>query len=148
MIIDGYLQFDSNLGLTSTATSTNVIDLVNARDLGVGDDPAMKLAVIVTETFLSAGATTLQIQVQGSTDNSSYTVMAESAAIGKASLVQGANVFPIHLPSIAPGQALPRYLRLNYVVATGPFTDGQLSAMLVLDNQRERAYPPGITIAN
>ncbi len=148
MIIDGLLQFDSNLGLTATSTSTNVIDLVNARDLGIGDDPAMRVAVLVTETFLSAGATTLQVQVQGSTDNSSYTVMAESAAIGKASLVLGANVLPIMLPSVAPGQALPRYLRLNYVVATGPFTDGSLSAMLVLDNQQNRAYPPGITINN
>lgn len=148
MIIDRLLQFDSNLALTATATSTDVVDLLNARDLGIGDDPAMRLAVIVTETFLSAGATTLQVQIQGSTDNSSYTVMAESAAIGKASLTLGAQVLPIMLPSVAPGQALPRYLRLNYVVATGPFTDGQLSAYLVLDNQQNRAYPPGIVIAN
>jgi hypothetical protein len=46
MIIDGLLVFDSNLALTSTQTSTNVIDLVNARDVGVGDAPAMKLTVM------------------------------------------------------------------------------------------------------
>jgi hypothetical protein len=147
MILDGTLLFDSGVAVTATAVSTNVVDLVNPRDLG--NDPEMKVELVVTAAMLSAGATTLQVQFQGSTDNSTYTTYAESPAIAKASLTAGArSLLPINLPSPGPGVALPRYLRLNYIVATGPFTAGNLTAFLVLDKQMNITYPPGIAIAN
>ena len=76
MILDGLLQFDSaaNLALAvGTYNSTNVIDLGvtsgiptsanggGARDIGIGDDPAMKLLVDITTTFTSGGAGTLAL---------------------------------------------------------------------------------------
>src|SRR5437867_74417 len=116
MILDGQLVFDaSGTTITTTATSTNVIDLSVARDLGVGDNPALKLAITVGTAFTSTAAATLQIQVQGSTDNSNFTVMAESRAYAIADLTAGTSLFPIDLPRPGGAQAIPRYLRLNYV---------------------------------
>lgn len=148
MILDGTLLFDSAAAVTATAASTNVIDLVASRDLGAAR-PRMEVEVVVTTAMLSAGATTLQIQFQGSTDNSSWSTYVEGPAIAKASLTAGArHLLPVALPQPATGLAIPRYLRLNYVVATGPFTAGALTAALVLDKQNNIAYPPGIAIAN
>lgn len=148
MIIDGLLLFDSNLALTSTQTSTNVIDLVNARDVGVGDAPAMKLTVMSTVLFQSAGSSTLTITLQDSTDNSTYTTLAVSPAVAKAVMVAGARLWGVDIPALPAGRSLGRYLRLNYTVATADFTAGNLSAMVVLDDQLNRAYPPGIAISN
>jgi hypothetical protein len=148
MIIDGLLLFDSAFALTVTAPSTNVIDLLNARDIGVGDHPGMEIMFEMLTPLLSAGATTLQVQAQGSTDNSTYTTYAETPAIGKAALTAGRYVLPISWPRPDPGAALPRYLRLNYIVATGPFTGGTITAALVLDRQDNVNYPAGVTVAN
>lgn len=148
MIMDGQLLFDSAAAITATANSTNVIDLSQARDLGIGDGPALKVNCQVVTTFQSAGATTLNIQVQGSTDNSSYSVMAQTDAIPKAALVAGAGAFNIDLPRPQPGQAVPRYLRVVYTVATGPFTAGNMTTFLNIDRQENIAYPAGINIAN
>jgi len=146
MIIDGLLLFDSNLALTSTQTSTNVIDLVNARDVGPGNSTA--LTVMSTVLFQSGGSSTLTITLQDSTDNSTYTTLAVSPAIAKANMTAGARLWGVTIPPLPAGRALGRYLRLNYTVGTADFTAGNLSAMIVLDDQLARAYPPGITISN
>lgn len=148
MIIDGLLLFDTAFALTVTAPSTNVVDLLNARDIGVDGYPGMAIMFEVLTPLLSAGATTLQVQAQGSTDNVTYTTYAETPAIGKAALTAGRYVLPTTWPRPDPGAALPRYLRLNYVVATGPFTGGTITAALVLDRQDNVNYPAGVTVAN
>lgn len=154
MYMDGLLLFDTALALTATQTSTNVVDLVNARDLGVGDDPALDVVVQVQTALLSAGATTLTVYIEGSTDNTTYTVYARTDAIPKASLVAGAKI-SIDLPRMPPQAAgRPRYLRMNYIVTTGPFTGGTLTAFIVVDDQQgvgspnALSYAPGIVIAN
>lgn len=148
-ILDGQLVFDaSGTTITTTATSTNVIDLTNPRDMGIGDNPALKLNITVGTAFTSTAAATLQIQVQGSTDNSNFTTMAESRAYAIADLVAGSKLFPIDLPAVGGVQAIPRYLRLNYVGGVATFTTGKLSAYLVLDRQDNVAYPAGINILN
>jgi len=154
MYMDGLLLFDTALALTASAASTNQIDLLNARDMGVGDDPALDVVVQVGSALLSAGATTLTIQVQGSTDNVTYTTYAQSDAIPKANLTAGAK-FSIDMPRMPPHAAgRPRYLRLNYVVATGPFTGGNITSFIVVDDQQNAGspnflgYAPGIVIAN
>jgi hypothetical protein len=149
MIIDGLLQFDPALSaITTTRVSTNVIDLLNARDLGGPTSPAMWLYVGVNAAFTAAGAATLTIQMQGSADNSTYATYGESRALSIADLtpVQRAMIasWPLRLSS----DVLPRYLRLNYVVATGPFTAGSLNAQLVLDPQYNFAYAAGVNITN
>lgn len=110
MIFDNNLIFSNNQALTSTtAPSTNVIDLqgglaINAgidaatglaktnlaEDIGRGDGVAIpKVACFVTTAGVSAGGATLQVQLQGAADTGAsepggtpdtYTTYAETPA--------------------------------------------------------------------
>lgn len=149
MIIDGLLQFDPALSaITVTRRSTNTIDLLNARDIGGQNSPPMWLYVAVNAAFTAAGAGTLTIQMQGSVDNISWTTYGETRALSIADLANVARVMLASWPLRGPGDALPRYLGLNYVVATGPFTAGSINAELVLDAQQYGQYPAGVNITN
>lgn len=157
MILDGALQFTGTPGLvsndtptTGTQQSTNIVDLVNARDMGIGDDPAIKLLCVVRTTF--TGGTSLQVQFQGAPDAGSgtpgtYVTYAESAAVLEADLVAGRYLLPMDVPRPPPGAPLPRYYRLQYVSA-GTHGAGGIYASLVLDRQDYVGYPPGITVPN
>jgi len=162
MILDGLLQFSGTAGTnvasgtgtdsptTGAQFSNNVIDLGVGRDLGIGDDPAIKVTVACVTTF--TGGTSLQISVQGSTDNSTFTTMASGPVIVEANLIAGTHLCDIDLPRIAgalpdrPGasQALPRYLRLGYT-SVGTHGAGALYAYLNLDRHDQIAYPSGFT---
>lgn len=150
MILDGLLVFSSAQALTATADSTNVIDLLNARNLGAGNDsPAIKIMLSVGTAFQSTGSSTLSAALAGSTDNSTYTTMVIMPTATKANMVAGAVIGNVDLPSTALGQALPRYLKLVYTVGTADFTAGTLNAALVLDRQNNRSpYPAGSVVAN
>lgn len=181
MYIDNQLVFSNNQAITSTAPSTNVVDLsgfgsgnaennvignttVWGEDLGIGAgvfQPTMLCNV--TTAFASSGSTaTLNIQVQGSPDTappssgtpSGYTTYAESGVIPAATingLAAGSRLLGFSLPARIPDQLgnLPRFLRLNYVVASGPFTAGNLYAAIVLDRQAWDAkfYPNNYVVA-
>jgi hypothetical protein len=167
MILDGALQFSGTAGsasamtdspTTGTQQSTNVLDLLNARDLGVGDDPSLELMIQIMTTF--ASGTSLQVQLQGAPDNGSgspgtYTTMWDSGALAEASLVAGRYIMAGTMPRVllptgvgpTAAQALPRFLRLQYVTV-GTHTAGALAGFIVLDRQDSISYPPGITIAN
>jgi hypothetical protein len=154
MILDKLLQFDpSGTAITVTGPSTNVLDLLNARDLSiVGMGPAMEAVVTVILALTSAGATTLQIQFQGSADNITWTTYGQTDAIPKANLPTGTVIrIPWSPQAEAPHAAgLPRYHRLNYVVATGPFTAGTVESDMVIAPQASNppTYAPGIVVAN
>jgi hypothetical protein len=161
MIIDGLLQFSGTAGIagstdsptTGAQFSNNVIDLQNARDLGIGDDSAIEVLCVVTTAF--TGGTSLAVSVQGSVDNSTFTTMITGPVVAEANLIPGTNLANFTLPRIAgalmdrPGatQALPRYLRLGYTTV-GTHGAGALFASMVLDRHDQIAYPPGIVIAN
>ena len=157
MIIDGALQFTGTPGVagspdtptTGTQQSTNIIDLVNARDMGIGDDPALKLLCVV-QTAFTAG-TSLQVQFQGAPNNAgspgTWTTYAESAAVLEADLVIGRYLLPMDIPRPPPGAALPRFYRLQYVTA-GTHSTGTIFAAIVLDRADYVVYPSGITIPN
>ncbi len=155
MIQDALLIFDpAGTAITTTATSTNVLDLLNKRDLGIGSSPdEPNLMVTVGTTF--AGGTSINVQFQTSPDNSTWTTAAESGVIALANLVAGARLLNIPIPSPAPGAALPRYYRLNYVVV-GTMTAGTVTSELlgILDEFPQQAagyvggYPPGVVVYN
>ena len=167
MIMDGLLQFTGTAGntaalfdtpTTGTQQSTNTLDLLNARDLGIGDDPAIEIMIQVRTTF--TGGTSLQVQLQGAPDNGSglpgtWTTMLDSGALVEAGLVAGSYILAVPMPrtllptGLGPSasQALPRFLRLNYITA-GTHGAGTLVGTLVLDRQDQISYPPGIVIAN
>jgi hypothetical protein len=173
MILDGALQFTGVAGVTTVGSGTgqgtagmgddpmlaaitasnNTIDLLNARDMGVGDDPALKLVCSVS--VAGVGGTSMQVSIQGSVDNSSWITLATGQGIGVANLAVGTYLLAIDLPRIAgpfpdrpgPIMGLPRYLRLAYSAA-GVFTGGRMFGYLALDRTDQIAYPPGIVIAN
>jgi hypothetical protein len=73
----------------------------------------------------------------------------------EANLIAGARLLDDDVPRPVPGQALPRYLQLQYVTV-GVHTGGALKGFIVLDRHDlpEQAnailggYPAGINIAN
>ena len=149
MIIDGLLQFDPALSaITVTRVSTNTIDLLAQRDIGGQNGPPMWLAVGVNAAFTAGGAATLVVQMQGSVDNATWTTYGESRALAIADLTPVGRLLIASWPLRLAIDAKPRYLRLNYVVATGPMTAGSINAQLVLDAQQYDQYPAGITITN
>lgn len=182
MILDSFLLFSGGGGgvgngdgatdspTTGTQVSSNVIDLGivsgipsyanggGARDIGVGDDPSLKLFVTVTTLF--AGASTLQILLQGAPDSGAgvpgaYTTMYSGPVVAAASLVAGARLADIDIPRPVPGQAVPRFLRLEYVNG-GTSTAGAVECGIVIDRNDQivgdtgkiSGYPAGINVAN
>lgn|SRR5690348_16536780 len=145
MIIDGNLQLSNNQAITTTADSTNIVDLLNAGDLGAGED--LRVAITCLATCTAAGAATLNIQLVGAANGDgafgSPQIIDETSAIPKASLLIG-NRFELNIPRIWAGSAVlasVRYLKLTYTVATGPLTAGSFSANIVKSNQDNRSYP-------
>jgi hypothetical protein len=146
MILDKLLRFSDAQAITASAASTDVIDLGVLADYNVGYE--LEVLLLVTEAFTASGAGTLVTALEGSVDNSAWTVMAETAAIGKAALTAGSQIARWTLPGPIAGQANPRYFRINYTVATGPMTAGKVTAAILLDRPRNHAYPAGITVTN
>lgn len=170
-MIDSNLLFDpANTAITATAASTNVIDAAGTglpaspqmRDLGPGAKP-LKARVVVQQAFTAAGAATLQVQLEAAPDNGSgapgaYAILAQSDAIPKASLIAGAFIdlvippAPPQMDVLPPDEvagSAPRFYRLNYVVATGPFTAGQVESMIVSNDADTNfgGYPRGYSIS-
>lgn len=153
MILDQQLQLDpAATAITVTAASTNVIDLTNARDLAIGDAfESPELVLTVTTAFTAVGAATLRIQFQGSTDNITFTTYCQTDDIPKANLTAGTVIKLRISPQPPHAVGLPRYLRVNYIVTTGPFTAGKLECDLVpvaQQNNNPPSYAPGVTVSN
>lgn len=151
MLLDSQLCFDpAGTAVTATAASTNVLDMVNARDMGIGRK--LQLLVLGNGLFAAAGAATLNIQLQGSPDNATWVTFSETGPLSIAQLnspsAQNIDLMSQDLPGRAPGAPLPRYYRLNYVVTTGPFTAGAMQAYLTLGRDDNIAYPSGFNPAN
>lgn len=179
MIIDGLLVFTAKTSgpmtgdtITTSGNSTDSIDLhmaglpvlannQGARDLGIGDDPALKMLVQCLNTF--AGGTSLQVGLQGAQDNGSgapgaFTTYWLSPVYALATLVQGARLYDMDLPRPPAGVGMPRFLRLVYTIV-GTFSGPSLLfGAIVLDrfdqpynaanNAIQGGYPPGVVIAN
>ena len=154
---------------TGTQTSSNIIDLGlagiptsanggGARDIGTGDDPMLKLSIIVTTAF--ASGTSLQVNLQGAPDNGSgapgaYTTMWTGPVVAEAGLTAGIQYSNIDVPRPQPGQPLPRFLQLQYI-SVGTHTVGQIEGQIVIDRDDQvvgttglySGYPAGINVAN
>lgn len=126
MILDKQTELSNAQAITASAASSNQLDLGPNGPFGssggVGPEP---LVFNIDTTFTAAGAATLTVQLRSSNNAnmSSPTIHSVSDAIPVASLVAGSK-FPFK-PNIP--QDAKRYLDVNYVVATGPFTAGAIS---------------------
>lgn len=131
MLLDGETQFSNRQAITTTAVSTNTIDLGAAGTRANNTSPLTRdiggwvedLLIQVTQDF--AGGTSVQVQMQ-TDDNVAFaspTVVAQTAAIPVSSLKAGYR-FPL---SGFPVGTSERFVRLNYVVA-GTMTAGTITA--------------------
>ena len=188
MIIDGLLLFTGNsngatatiassayadLPTTGTQRSSNIVDIGitnglpasaagggGARDLGIGDDPALKL--VVRNLTAWSATCTCQIVLEGAPDAGSntpgsYTQMWASAVIANAQLaLAGIDLANVDLPRLAPGQSLPRFYRLSFITAAASNSLGTVEAMIVIDQDNpivsstgyQSGYQAGVTVAN
>lgn len=170
MILDGLLVFDPNPTSVAiaagTQASTNVIPLAatgqipvlanlqGARDMGIGDNPALKINVQVVVAFTSGGAGTMSVAFQGAPDNGSgapgtFTTYYVSPVYALATLaVIGARLMDMDIPRPPAGVGMPAFYRLLYTVATATMTAGSVFSAIVLDRQDYINYPAGLTISN
>lgn len=141
MLLDKSLELSSAQAVTSTAMSTNVIDLGSARNIG---NTELYLFIKVGAAVTAAGAATVNFQLQ-TDDNSAMSSAAtlfDSGAIGKASLTAN-TVLRYRLPVSANYE---RYLGLNYTVSTGPLTAGDFSAWISDSVQENTTYASGFAV--
>lgn len=184
MILDGFLQFcgtsngatggitsgaNTDAPTTGTQTASNIIDLGlsgipssanggGARDIGIGDDPMLKLLVEVTTAFVNG--TSIQAELAGAPDDGSggqgaYTVMWLGPAVLEANLIAGAYLANVDVPRTIPGQPLPRFLRLRFITV-GTHTAGAVQGTIVIDRFDQvigttgaiSGYPAGVVVNN
>ena len=179
MILDAFQAFSQaqNLAQVVGSYDSNILDFGiqsgiptsanggGARDMGIGDDPALKLLVQVVTAFVSAGGGTLQVTMKGAIDDgtgtntpAAFSSWWVSPLYTAAQMVAGARLYDMDFPRPPQGVAIPRFVKLTYGVATATITAGNLSAFVVLDREDQAyqstsnavlgGYPAGITVAN
>ena len=143
MITDALLRVSEDQALTTTAVSTNTVDLSVARDIGEGTTLYMNFAV--TEALANGTSVTFEVITSASANLGTPTVIGSSAAIVTASLTLGKNIVVTLNPSIAgKGQ---RYLGARYTIA-GTFNAGKVTADIVETiGDGQKYYASGFTVA-
>jgi hypothetical protein len=150
MIMDAQNLFSDAQAVTTTAGSTNYIDLgplatgQDGRDVGVGDK-ALRLVIITDTAVQSTASSTVTFSLEKDiyTDFTTAVAVWTSAAVAKATLVAGYKVADIALPKMDTA----KYLRVKYTVATADLTTGAFTAFLTLDSQDKQAYAAGYSFA-
>lgn len=143
MITDINLRVSTAQALTTTAVSTDKVDLTQARDIGEGTRLFMNFAVPTALT----GGTSVNFEAVVADDaalTTNVTVIGATGAIAAASLVAGAQ-FDVGLqPQVASlGR---RYLGARYTIV-GTFSAGTVTTDIVHDIQDgKKFYPGGFTV--
>ena len=145
MLLNSQEVFSDAQAVTSTAISTNVIDLNpvagpnTLQDVGSGEAIYLVVVTETTATDTSSDATLTVTLESDSTENlaTSATVHYSTGAIAFAGFATAGTVLAaIKLPA----GSYERYLGVRYTVASGPLTAGKFDAFLVKDVQQFRAY--------
>ena len=143
MITDSLLRVSEDQAVTSTAVSTNTVDLGVARDMGEGTTLYMNFAL--TEAFANGTSVTFEVITSASANLGSTTVIGSSAVLATAALTLGKNIVVTLNPDIAgKGQ---RYLGARYTVA-GTYNAGKVTADIVETiGDGQKFYASGFTVA-
>lgn len=143
MITDKLLRVSDAQAVTTTAVSTDTVDLSVARDIGEGDDLYMNFAV--TEAFAGGTSTNFEVIIADNAAlSSNVVVIGASGAIVTAGLTLGTNVAVRLNPQIA--SLGKRYLGARYTVS-GTNSAGKVTADMVMDVQDgKKFYASGFTV--
>jgi hypothetical protein len=146
---------NTGVAIIASRASTNIIDLLVARDVGAGMDTPLGVHVLLTQAF--AGATSLQISFQTcATATGTFVTLLQSPVYPVAQLIAGAPLFRYAVPlnqllNATAGVLAPpgRFLQLFYTVAGGPFTSGAIFSYLGVEADRSEfyAYPSNYVAA-
>ena len=142
MLLDGLLLFSQAQDLTALAAgtpgaSTNVLDLLNPRDLGV-TDPLMVFGVFNVLPASGTGGATFTAALQTSPDNATWTTVETFGPVTISNVTaQAPYAFRQQLPITG---VFYRYLRMLYT-ASAAFTGGQFESGLALEVQAAHVYP-------
>ncbi len=134
-IFDGTAP-NTGVAVTVTRQSTNVLDMLAARD--VGADEPLGIHVLTTAAFTSTLSATLTVSFEVcDTAGGSYLTLLQTPPIPKAQLIAGTEIFRVALPvnqvlnATAGILAQPgRFIALRYTVTTGPMDTGAVFAYL------------------
>ena len=140
MILSAQQLFSDDQAITASADSTNVIDLGVAgtpygaaaalnQDIGKGN-PISFLAQVTT-AMTAAGSATLVINISTGATTALGTTIASVGPIAVADLVAGYQA----AIQVLPNKITERFLGVEYVVATGPMTAGNITAGITMGNQ-------------
>ena len=143
MITDKLLRVSEDQAVTSSAYSTNTVDLSVARDVGEGTALYMNFAL--TEAFANGTSITFEVITSAAANLGTPTVIGSSAVIATAALTLGKNIVVRLNPTIAgKGQ---RYLGARYVVS-GTMNAGKVTADIVETiGDGQKYYASGFTVA-
>lgn len=144
-----YDMLTSALLLSSAGAYTvppNAIIGVNqsffGEDLGLGRGKGTPSVEVFTGSGTPGVATSLQIALQGAPDNGggavsglTFTPYIMTGPIPLASILASKRIAAFDLPKRQIGQALPRFINLNYIVAGAAFTGLTLSSYINLGGQ-------------
>lgn len=137
MILDKQLEFSDAQAVTSTAISTNVVDLgddVTTRNIG-GTEPAY----LVVQTDTTATDTSSDATLTVTLESDSTANLATSATVHWTSATMAFATFATAGTTLAvvplPFGAYERYLGVRYTVASGPLTAGAFNAFITRDPQ-------------
>jgi hypothetical protein len=148
-------NYVSLAALTASGTTSTVINLGVAEDLGIGSGKAIPRIAVVVGTGITSASSGLRLnwQFQGSTDSTNWTTYAETGANATSSFEAGEYILPIAVPRRPSGVALPQYYRMAMAV-TG-ITNETISAgtifggiILARDDARDTLgqYPSGFSV--
>ena len=143
MITDKLLRVSTDQAVTTTAVSTDTVDLSVARDMGEGGDLYMNFAM--TEAFAGGTSTNFEVIIADNAAlSSNVVVIGASGAIVTASLPLGTNVAVRLNPQIA--SLGKRYLGARYTVS-GTNSAGKVTADIVMDVQDgKKFYASGFAV--
>lgn len=143
MILDAQQLFSDAQALTSTAASTNLIDLSSDRNIGIGE-PMSVLIVVDVAADDADGNETYSVAVQ-TDDNSSFS---SAATLATLTITRGDAAGTRYAFTLPPTESMERYLRLNYTLG-GTSPSVTVTAFLIPTSmiQNDKYYADNITIS-
>jgi hypothetical protein len=142
MLIDKQVEFAASQTVTGSAASTHVIDLGEARNIGVGEN--LYLYISVDETMDDASDNSTVAPSLQTDDNESFasaTTLRTYDTIA-ANTAQGTE----YIYRLEP-DSYERFIRIYWTVANGDLSAGKFSARVLLDVPKQTNYPSGFQIS-